>query len=56
MPDGAVRATKATNTDGSVLLRLAPGTYRFATDCGTTEDVVLKAGTPAHFVIWCAVA
>jgi hypothetical protein len=56
MPGGEVRATTATNPDGSVLLHLAPGTYRFATDCGATEDVVLKVGAPAHFVIWCAVA
>lgn len=56
--DGEVATTVRVGTNGSFLLHLAPGAYRFTADCQatTTEPTAITAGTTTNVALWCAMA
>lgn len=56
--DGHVVSTVRVGTNGSFLLYLAPGAYRFTADCQTTatEPTAITARTTTNVTLWCAMA
>ncbi len=56
--DGHVVSTVRVGTNGSFLLKLAPGAYRLRADCQSTAiaPTAISAGTTTNVVLWCAMA